>query len=121
MTILTTAEYRTIDSTAFNINNSIIHICFLVEVNTLVTLTGTKEVTGHWVILDLLCRTWHTNCSICHLNGSFTQHISGLATTIDIGQNMTATDSYLRVAFHCSCAIQVFTDTLFSVEVRHAT
>ena len=121
VTILTTAEYRTIDSTAFNINNSIIHICFLVEVNTLVTLTGTKEVTGNRVILYLLRCTRHTERAARHGDFCCTQHIGGLTTTIDVGQNVTTADLHVGVAFNRSCTIEVFTDTLCGIKIRHTT
>ena len=121
VTILTTAEYRTIDSTAFNINNSIIHICFLVEVNTLVTLTGTKEVTGNRVILYLLRCTRHTERAARHGDFCCTQHIGGLTTTIDVGQNVATADLHVGVAFNRSCTIEVFTDTLCGIKIRHTT
>ena len=95
VTILTTAEYRSINPTALNLNDSILHIRFLVEVDTLVTLSCTEEVTSHRMILNLLSRTRHANRSARHGNMSRTQHIGSLVTTIDVRQDMTTADFHV--------------------------
>ena len=67
---------------------------------TLITLTATKEVTGHRVICNLCQRTRHTQRTARHRDVSSTGDIRHLVTAIDVRQNMTTTDVHIRVALY---------------------
>ena len=102
MTVLTTAEDRTEDPAASDIHNRFLDVRPSVEVDTLVTLTGTEEVTSHRVSLHLLHSTRNAQRTATHVDSSRAIYVSTLVTAIDTGQNMTALDIHNGIAIHRS-------------------
>ena len=92
VTILTTAKGRAEDMSTSDIHNRFLNIRPGIEVDTLVTLTGTKEIASHRMGLNLCYSTWHTKCSTRHIDCRSTCHVGTFVTAIDTGQNMTALD-----------------------------
>ena len=121
MTILTTAKDGTIDSTALYVDKSTVHIGLLVKEDTLVTLTGTKDIARKRMCNNLCDGSRHTHSTTSHLDGSRAFHVRSLTTTIDIGQDVSATDSHLGLTLYATCRAQIFTDTRGFVEIRHTT
>ena len=84
----------------------------LVEVYTLVALTGTEEVTGYRVICNLSQRTRHTERTARHRDVSSSGDVRHLVTAIDARQNMTAADVHIRVTLYQAGRRQPLIDTL---------
>ena len=63
VTILTTAEYRSVDDTAADSHIHVAYIGPLVEMDSLVTLTGTEQIACHGVSSNLSKRTRHAERS----------------------------------------------------------
>ena len=106
MTILTATEYRTIDASTGDVHFGFSNVRPGVEEGTCVTLTSTKEVTGHGVSGNLFQGTRHTECCrTTKVDGTQTSriryrrltrgivvidtYISQLITSIDTGQDVT--------------------------------
>ena len=112
MAILTSAINGTVDSTALNLNNGILHVCIFIEEYTLVTLTTTEEITCDRMIDNISISARYTNCTIGHHDGSRSIHIGGFTTAIDIGQDMSASDGHICITSHLTCAHDISTLTL---------
>ena len=98
-----------------------INVSLFIEEDTLVTLTGTEDITSERMSDNLSISTRYTNSATCHLDGSRAFYIRCLTTTIDICQDMTATDSHLGITLNGSCRTQIFTDARSCIEVRNTT
>ena len=117
MTILTTAEDRTIDCTASDIHNGILYIGLFIEEDTCVTFAGTEEVAGDRVFVNLTKCTGHTECgSSAEVDGRRTGHVGHLVTAINVCQDMTARDVYrgitadrTRSKVPLACSIRIVT------------
>ena len=83
----------------------------LVEVYTLVTLTGTKQVAGYGVSSNLSQCTRHAQRTTCHSDVCSSCDIRHLVTAIDVRQDMSATDVHIRVALYQTCRRQPLIDT----------
>ena len=92
VTILTTAKDGTEDMSTSDIHNRFLNIRPSIEVDSLITLTGTKEIACHRMCLNLCYSTWHTKCSARHIDCRSTRYVGTFVTAIDTGQNMTALD-----------------------------
>ena len=121
VTILTSAKDGTIDSAALDVDKSTVHIRFLVEEDTLVTLTCTKDIACIRMCHDLSNGTWHTYGTTCHRDGSRALYIRSLTTTIDICYDMTASDIDSGLTLYATCRAQIFTDAVCCVEIRNTT
>ena len=85
VTVLTAAEDRAVDAgLVAHLHDRIVHVGPGVEVDALVALTGTEEVTRHGVSGNLLQRAGHAQRTATHLHGAFTIHILNGGSTIQI-------------------------------------
>ena len=100
MTILTATEDGAVDDTARDVHDSMAYVRALVEVYTLVALTGTEEVAGHRVSCNLRQRTRHTQRTTRHRDVSSTGNIRHLITAIYVCQDMTAADIHVCVTLN---------------------
>ena len=107
MTVLTAAEHGTIDSAASDAYHHVAHIGLFVKQYSLVALTATEEVAGHGVVLNLIQCAGHAERTVRHGDDTDTcgvhtvgTHVRHLVTTIDIRQDVAASDFYPSVATH---------------------
>ena len=114
MTILTTTENRTIDSTTRDVHFRSIDVGALVEEHTLIALSGTKEIAGNGVSSNLSegagyakrGRATEGDGSSTSRNTLLLTHIRQLVTAIDVRQDMTTSDGDIGVTIHRTCRPQ---------------
>ena len=107
MTILTSTEGRAIDASGSrDIDLSAGYVCPRVEVDTLVTLTGTEEITDYRMRQFLLIGTWYTHSTTRHVDGTTARHVGLLVTAIGTGQNVSACDIHHGITSYRTCCTE---------------
>ena len=99
--ILTATKYRTVDSTTRDFHFHLLHVRGLVEEDTLVALTGSKEVAGQGVSGNLSQGTWYTERTTRHLYRTLTTRLRDVVEHIgrligEVSHLPNATGTYVR-------------------------
>ena len=117
MTIFSTAKDRTENETAGDIHHGVCNVyttvttsCRIaIEEVTRVALSCTEEIAGHGMIFDLIQRTRHTDSTAGHSDITGTTYVGHLVTTIDVGKDVSARDSHMRITTYIACLSVPFT------------